>query len=611
MTKPDRKPGQEDIFRFGDPFKDPIRKVLFSAMKRPLARLLCFKRLNKIYNDYRKLQVVHPDESFETLVSQVMGLDLQVSDEMVKRIPKTGPLLVVSNHPFGAVDGLLLFKLVGLVREDVHALSNHMMTIIPEYAEKMYEVDVFGGRDAARKNIGGIKKALKWLRGGHALIVFPAGEVASLRVKKRMVRDKAWNPTVAGIVRRSKATVLPVCVKGKHGPLFHAMGLIHPRLRTAMIPRANLQQTHKPIHVYVGNPLPFEKLERYETDKELIDYLRFRSHLLCRWGEAKSRRKAVADGQDMEPIAEPMPREQLMEELAGLTEENILVESGSFVVFEAGAARIPGMLREIGRLREETFRPVGEGTGRPLDLDRFDDTYRHLVLFNREEQEVAGAYRFARCDEVMARQGVHGLYSRTLFRFGPELMDILNPALEFGRSFILAKYQRSYQALLLLWRAIGVYMLRNMEYKTMFGCVSMSSDYSETSREVMIRFLKRHSSTPELAGMVKPKRPPKLKRLKRLDVSLPESAFDDPENLGAIVDDIEVGRGIPVLYRQYMKLGGRILAFNIDPEFGDCMDGLIMVDIPNTPRKMMDRFIGVEGAEAYLAYHDKLKKKEG
>ncbi|MGE4506870.1 MAG: lysophospholipid acyltransferase family protein [Desulfovibrionaceae bacterium] len=610
MPKPDLTPGREVIFQFGEPYKDPIRKVLFSAMKRPLARLLCFKRLNQVYRDYKALKRIYPDGKFEDLVAQVLKLDLQVPEDMVKRIPKTGPLLVVSNHPFGVVDGLLLFKLIRMVRDDVRALSNQMMMIIPEYAARMYEVDVFGGKDAAQKNMAGTKKALKHLRSGGALLVFPAGEVASLRLKKRMVRDNAWNPTIAGIGRRTGATFLPVCFQGHHGPLFNAMGLIHPRLRTAMIPRANLRQTNKPIHVYVGNPLPPEKLARYETDKELIDYLRFRTHLLCRWGEAKSRRAAVAEGQDMEPIAEPLARAQLIQELASLTEENILVESGPFVVFEAGAARIPGMLREIGRLREETFRPVGEGTGQSLDLDRFDETYRHLVLYNREENEVAGAYRFARCDEIMARQGVNGLYSRTLFKFGPELMDQINPALEFGRSFILAKYQRSYQALLLLWKAIGVYMHRDMQYKTMFGCVSMSSDYSEISREVMIRFLKKHSSFPELAKMIKPKRPPKLKRLKRLDVSLPESAFEDPENLGSIVEDIEHGRGIPVLFRQYMKLGGRILAFNIDPDFGDCMDGLILVDIPNTPRKMMDRFMGPEAAEEYLIHHGKLEKKE-
>ncbi len=603
MTKQDNRRGHEDIFRFREPFKDPIRKMLFSAVKRPLARLLCFKKLNWIYNEFKARQPDNPDKRFEEIVAEVTGLDLQVPEEMVKRIPKTGPVLVVSNHPFGVVDGLLLFQLVGSVREDVRALSNQMMMVVPEYAALMYEVDVFGGKDAAQKNMGGIKKALKWLKDGHCLMVFPAGEVASLRLKKRMVRDNAWSPVIAGLARRTRASVVPICFQGKHGPLFHAMGLIHPRLRTAMIPRANLRWMNKPIHAYVGNPLPFEKLERYETDEELIDYLRFRTHLLCRHGEAKSRRKAAAAGLEMEPIAEPVDREQLKAELDRLTEDHILVESGAFVVFQAGAARIPGMLREIGRLREETFRPVGEGTGRALDLDRFDDTYRHLVLFNREDMEVAGAYRFARCDEIMVRQGVHGLYSRTLFRFGPELMDLINPALEFGRSFILVKYQRSYQALLLLWRAIGVYMRRNMDYKTMFGCVSMSSDYSEISREVMIRFLEKHRSSPELARMVKPKKPPKLKRLKRLDVSLPESAFDDPENLGSIVDDIEVGRGIPVLYRQYMKLGGRILAFNIDPEFGDCMDGLILVDIPNMPRKMMDRFMGPEAAEAYLAHH--------
>ncbi|MGE4553343.1 MAG: lysophospholipid acyltransferase family protein [Desulfovibrionaceae bacterium] len=593
---------QTNPFHLTNPYTDPVRRALFGLMSRPLARMLNLRKLAAIYDQFQERKARNTGESFEDIILDLIDVHMEFNQECLKRIPATGPAVLVCNHPFGVVDGLILYKLVSEVRADYKVMANHLMAFMPEMKDRTIEVDVFGSKEAVRSNISGMKQAMRWLRDGHLLIVFPAGEVASLRLKKRMVRDNAWSPTIAGLIRRTKATVVPACVKGKHGPLFQAVGLVHPRLRTALIPRANLKQTGRTVQVFVGNPISPAKLESLGTDKEIIDYLRFRSHLLCH-REAARRRRELADERGMEPIAEPVPREQLMAELNALYEKHILIRSGKFVVFESGAQRMPGMLREIGRLREATFRPVGEGTGRSVDIDRYDDTYRHLVLFDTEAREIAGAYRFGRCDEIMARQGVRGLYSSSLFRFGPELMDRLNPALEFGRSFIAAKYQKTYQALLLLWKGIGAYMHRHPQYRSLFGCVSVSSEYSVLSREVMIQFLEQHTSSPELARLIKPTRPAKIKQLKRLDVALPESAFKDFEDIASYVDDIEVGRSIPVLLRQYLKLGGRILAFNIDPGFGDCMDGLIVVDVARTPRKLLDRFMGAKEAGEYLAHH--------
>lgn len=286
--------------------------------------------------------------------------------------------------------------------------------------------------------------------------------------------------------------------------------------------------------------------------------------------------------------------------MAALPDEAILIESGDFTVFQSGAFRIPRILREIGIQREKTFRLVGEGTGRAMDIDEFDDTYRHLVLWNNMEREVAGAYRFGLTDEILAKQGPKGLYTSTLFDYHPEMLKDMGPALEMGRSFIIPKYQKNYQPLLLLWKGVAEFVVKNPKYTTLFGCVSISGEYSGVSRELIVNFMERHCGLPELSAMAHPKRPPKAKRLKKVDFSLPETAFSDPEDVAALVSDVEGGTSIPVLLRQYLKLGGKIIGFNVDPEFGNCLDGLILVDLMQSDPKVLARFMGKEGVRTFL-----------
>jgi putative hemolysin len=253
-------------------------------------------------------------------------------------------------------------------------------------------------------------------------------------------------------------------------------------------------------------------------------------------------------------------------------------------------------LREIGRLRELTFRAVGEGTGKSLDLDRFDGEYLHLFVWNASRNEVVGAYRLAGTDVV------RNLYTATLFKYDQRFLDETGPALELGRSFVRGEYQKGFAPLLALWKGIGVWVARNPRYKILFGPVSISNQYQAVSRELMVAFLERRTSVRDWAGLVSngnslPRRSGRL--------TLPQSGFD-VEDLSDVISDLEPSRnGIPVLLRQYLKLGGKLLGFNVDPEFSNALDGLILVDLCKTEPRLLERYLGKRAAAEFLSYWQK------
>ncbi len=586
------------LFQLDSPYGDPFRKAIFSLVTKPLAKILRFKTLNRMYAEAGELEGDFIDRALARL-----GINYVLEGQPLERIPRTGPLMVVANHPFGAVEGLLLVKLLRQVRPDVKIMANYMLGTIPEMREHLIAVDPFGAQGSAKANIAGLKETMRWLKGGGLLGVFPAGEVSSLKVHKRMVADPEWSATVAGIARKTGVPVLSVFFQGRNSALFQAAGMVHPRLRTVLLPHENLKRSKRPVTMTIGSVIPAEKLAAFDNDRDMVDYLRFRTHLLRKEKGRKRDKFIKSRERKLEPLANSRPRHILASEVAALPDENILLRSGKFTVFEAQAASIPRLMREIGLLREQTFRAVGEGTGKPLDIDAYDDYYNHLVLWNHEEREVAGAYRFAMADKVIERYGVRGLYSASLFDFDPGVIENVQPALEMGRSFITEKYQRSYQPLLLLWKGIAAFVTRNPRYANLFGCVSVSGDYSLLSHELIVNFLERHCTLEGVSRQVRPKLPPKLKSLKKLDVSVPELAFSDPDDIGAVVGDVEKGKSIPVLLKQYLKLGGKILGFNVDPEFGNCMDGLILVDLRRTDPKILGRFMGKDEAVSFLAHH--------
>jgi 1-acyl-sn-glycerol-3-phosphate acyltransferase len=303
------------------------------------------------------------------------------------------------------------------------------------------------------------------------------------------------------------------------------------------------------------------------------------------------------------PIAPAIPRALLKAEIECLPAEQRLVASGNFSVQYARAAQIPWCLQEIGRLRELTFRAAGEGTGKPSDIDLFDAYYLHLFVWDAQAEMIVGAYRMGLADEVLARYGKRGLYTQSLFQYGTRLLQTLNPAIELGRSFVRSEYQRSFSPLLLLWRGIGRFILRSPQYAVLFGPVSISNSYAPISRKLMVDYLRTNNSETELARHVKPRHPFRAQRSKVWD-EVDFANLKDIEDLSRVVARIEGNnKGIPILLKQYLKLGGRLLGFNADDQFSDALDGLIMIDLRASEPRVLARYMGEEGAAAFLAHH--------
>lgn len=299
-----------------------------------------------------------------------------------------------------------------------------------------------------------------------------------------------------------------------------------------------------------------------------------------------------------------IPASLLKAEVDALPANQHLVTSGKFSVHYARAGQFPGCLQEIGRLRELTFRAAGEGTGKDADVDLFDAYYLHLFVWNTQAETIVGAYRMGLADEIVSRYGRRGLYTQSLFRYGDRVMQAMNPAIELGRSFVRAEYQRSFAPLMLLWRGIGQFIVQHPQYAMLFGAVSISNDYEPASRRLIVDYLSANNIEENLAPHVRPRRPFRSRRTATFD-SAEFAALNDIEDVSRMVRKIERdSKGVPILLKQYLKLGGRLLAFSADEKFNNALDGLIMVDLRASDPRVLARYMGEEGAAAFLSYHN-------
>ena len=558
-----------------------------------LERLLVLDRFNEFLD-----RVQHSSDNRPFLERSLATLNIrpEVAPGDLSLIPKEGPVVVVANHPFGLIEGAILKTVLGWVRSDVKILANHWLSAVPGAAEHCIFVDPFGGSRAVRANQKGLKESIAWLERGAMLAVFSAGEVAHLSLKERAVIDPAWNQNVARIIRLTGASVLPVYFRGANSAWFQVLGFVHPKVRTAMLAHEFLNKTNRGIELRIGNPISPEKIRRYQDDVALTRYLRHRTYLLGN-REASLAKPARSS---VEPVAPPVERERIGAEIARLAPERTLVEAGEFSVLVARAAEIPNGLREIGRLREAAFREVGEGTGKAVDLDTFDDHYWHLFVWNKTTQEIVGAYRLGPSAEILQRAGIQGFYSSSLFHWNHAFLRRIEPAVELGRSFVRSEYQKSFAPLLLLWKGIGQFLVRNPQYKILFGPVSISNDYTPASRQLMVMFLNAFCRSAALAPLVRPRHPYR-RRPSKLARELVGTAVRDIEDLSALIADVETDRkGVPTLLKQYLKLGGEIVTFNVDRKFADALDGLIVVDLRKTDTRVLERYMGKEGAAVFM-----------
>jgi len=440
------------------------------------------------------------------------------------------------------------------------------------------------------------------------LAIFPAGEVSHWQMPPVQIADPQWNDTAVRLIRRSGASALPVYFCGHNSVGFQLLGLVHPKLRTAFLLQEFLHQEGKTVQIRVGSEIPGDALASMRSNREAIEYLRWRTYLLARRGKrGRSPLKAVRSKlalRKREPVATAESPDLLAEEIARLPEDHCLGQNGDLAVYFGTALEMPHLLREIGRVREVTFRRAGEGVGKSLDLDRFDDYYWHLLVWNKTKRELVGGYRAGATAEILAERGINGLYTNTLFRFDERIFERLGPALELGRSFVRPEYQRQYTPLFLLWRGIARLIAMRPEIAVLFGAVSVSNEYSKASREIIYRFLETRMQDEELAGLVVPRRPFRPARLWRWDYHSMCRALRDLDELAQPITDVETdGKGLPILLRQYAKVGGRMIGFNVDHKFSDTLDGLVVVDLRQTDPAVLERYMGREAVTRFWQLH--------
>lgn len=592
--------------------KNPIAKLFWWIAGRLLELIFNFRRARKFYRKEQALKKEGVESFFERSI-EAMDISWDVSEADLAKIPKEGAVVTVSNHPFGTLEGLVLAGILHRTRPDRKVMANRFLTRFEGADDELFAVDVFGGADATRSNMAVLKDTIRWLRDGHVLGVFPSGEVSRFSVRTQRVADNAWSPMIARIIRKTEATVVPVFFDGSNSIFFHLLGFIHPKLQTILLPRIFMAQAGRKVKVKIGKPIPFERLKGIEDDERLMASLRLRTYMLK--GESgvlpEDEETVAASPQPakLKPLIERDSAETLEAEVHALPDECKLHDAGEMVIYCAPHAQIPRIMRELGRLRELTFRQVQEGTGNEIDIDKFDESYLHLFIWHKADKEVVGAYRLGPTDTILPEHGVDGLYTSTLFKYKRKLIEQINPALELGRSFVQPKYQRSYSPLMLLWKGIGLFMGNNPRYRYMFGPVSISNEYLSTSKQLMIAFLEESSTAAALAKMLKARTPPTFPRLKSWELKAASKVVQSIEDVSQLVSEVEKDeKGVPILIKQYLKLGATLLAMNVDHDFGDCLDGLMLCDLTKTEPRVLRRYMGQELADGFLEYHGALAK---
>ena len=588
----DRRPSLLPNMYLPLPDVSPARQFLFKAAW-PIARRI--SRFMGVDHSYATGET-YEDPHIERGCLDGAGIAWRIVRGSTSQIPAKGPVIVISNHAYGMADGLIQALLIGTVRPDYMQIVNEMLDVFPKLATRYIMVNAFDSGAARQQNTAPLREALKWLKGGHAVGAFPAGVVSHRTWANPEVTDTPWNPSILMLAKRSKATIVPMYFHGHNGRIFQWAGLLSAKLRTMLIPRSYVAARGKCIDIAIGEPITADALERLGDREETLAQLREKVYML---------QADASNEPETAPLASHTERsgKQFEREIAALPPEDHFGDSGKFSVYISRPEHIPGILKEIGRLREITFRAAGEGTGNDLDLDAYDGYYRHLFIWNKRDGEVVGAYRLGLTDEILPAKGIDGCYTRSLFQYEESMLDDLGPSIELGRSFIRPEYQRGFKPLMLLWRGISNFAARHRRYRHAFGVVSISNEYCDQSRHLMTAFLERTQRLPEYANRVQARTPYTPDPADNIDELLASCAtIEDVDECVRKLEPNDVGA--PVLVRQYLKLEAKLLApFNVDHDFADVIDGLMLVDFMKVERRIAHFYLGKELATAFREYH--------
>ena len=548
-----------------------------------LLKVLRISKLNRIYDKHKEKK----DITFLNAILDEVQIQFEIPEEDLKRIPKQGAFISVSNHPLGGIDGVLLLKLLLERRPDYKIIGNFLLHKIEPLKPYVMPVNPFEDRKDAQSSVVGIKNALVHLKEGYPLGIFPAGEVSTYRDGKLIV-DKPWEGGAIKLIHRAKVPIIPIYFHAKNSRLFYLLSKISGTFRTAKLPSEVLTQGSRIIKVRIGKVISVKDQDEHQDINDFHTFLRKKTYMLANPFQADGpliKKPNLKLTKQPKKIIAPVTTEKMIEEIDRLRDtDSRLLESKNYEVFFAASQQIPSVLREIGRLREITFRAVGEGTNNAIDLDDYDKFYHHMFLWDSAQNVIVGAYRMGLGKNIYKEHGIDGFYINTLFRLEPELYSMMEQTIEMGRAFIVKEYQQRPMPLFLLWKGIVHVTLRYPEYKYLMGGVSISNQFSNFSKSLMIEFMKSHYYDPYLAQYIHPKKEYKVK----LNDADKDFVFDESKadmvKFDRIIDELEPGSlRMPVLLKKYVKQNARLVAFNVDPKFNNAIDGLMYIRIADLP----------------------------
>lgn len=563
------------------PGGDIIAKALMQIFK--------YNKLNKVYTSaYNDDPVV-----FVNSILDQIDVKFELPEKDLENIPENGAFITVSNHPFGGIDALIIMKILYSRRSDFKAMANFLLQKIDPLKDSVLPVNPFETMSQIRSSFAGIKEGLAYVKEGHGIVIFPAGEVSTYQTDRNIIVDREWQESALKFIKKAEVPVIPVYFHGTNSRWFHILGRVHPLLRTAKLPSELFNKKNKTFKVRIGKPISVKEQAEFKDVARYGRYLRARTYSLGTKLEARrfyinfSQRRSTK----IMPVAEPVDSKILKEEFETIRKTHELFTHKNYSVIFAPTHMIPHIFEEIGRLREVTFRAAGEGTNKSTDIDEFDFYYHHLIVWDCDEVKIVGAYRIGKGKEIFSLYGMEGFYISTLFKINKGFAPYLGDALELGRSFIVSEYQRKPMSLFLLWKGLLTVLLQNSDYRYLIGPVSISNDFSAFSKSLIVDFIKSNYYDSELAKYIKPKKKFTVKYDKKVDSRIIiDNADSDISKVEKVVSDIESGYKIPVLLKKYLEVKARIIGFNVDPDFNNCLDGLIMLDVYNLPPEFIRAF---------------------
>ena len=555
------------------------------------ALLMEVMKINQVNDLFAQAQPKQGPEFVDAILAGC-GVDIEFDERELRNIPKEGSFIAIANHPYGGIEGMVLLKILCMARPDSKIMANFLLKKIPNLADYFVAVNPFENIDHS-SSISGLKNTLELLNNGTPIGIFPAGEVSTFKVEQQQVTDRMWHPVVGKIIAKAKVPVVPIYFHGNNGLLFNLLSMIHPALRTAKLPSELFNKQGHTIKLRIGKPINVADIPEANNPTKLLNFLRARTYALGTGLEEEKKifnpRNLFKIKKEAEEIAPAIPASVLEKEVEPLRENYRVWVEKNYEVFIVPTSDIPNIIREIGRLREITFREVGEGTNKSVDLDEYDIYYNHLFIWDTDAKVIVGAYRIGLGDEIFYSFGKKGFYVTELFKIKEQFTPVLRKSLELGRSFIRKEYQQKPLPLFLLWKGILKYLIDNPRYRYLIGPVSISNTFSKFSKSLIVDYINRNHFDHELAQYVRPRKKFRVD-FSSIDTDLLMSGEDSFKGLDNLISEVETrNMKVPVLLRQYIALNAKIICFNIDPKFADCLDGFLVLDLQKVPQDILEK----------------------